>query len=59
MEVKIKQLDKIFYDPKQGYSNVKQLFEQSKKHNLKLKYTDVKKWYDEQPVNQLSPSTST
>ena len=49
----MEQLEKIFYDPKQGYSNARELFQKANQKGLKLNYDEVKKWYEEQPVNQI------
>ena len=46
-------LESIFYNPKEGYLNVQELFKKAKEKKLNVKYKDVKQWYDEQPVNQL------
>ena len=53
MELQIEQLEEIFFDPKQGYSNARELFQKAKKSGLKLNYDEVKKWYEAQPVNQI------
>lgn len=47
------QLQKIFYDPTTGFIGLMQLYTKSKELGLGLSYKDVKKWYDEQPVNQI------
>ena len=49
----MEQLEEIFFDPKQGYSNARELFQKAKKSGLKLNYGEVKKWFEAQPVNQI------
>ena len=40
----MEQLEEIFYDPKQGYSNARELFQKAKQSRSKLEYDEVKKW---------------
>jgi hypothetical protein len=49
----MEELAKIYYDPKTGFVNAKTLYQKAKETGLKIKYNDVKKWYDEQAVNQI------
>ena len=46
-------LHNLFYDPENGYVNVKSLYEKTKDTNNYYTYNDVKNWYNDQPVNQV------
>ena len=54
----MKELERIYYNPKTGFTNAKDLYQKAKESGLKVKYKDVKKWYDEQPVNQVFKKVS-
>ena len=46
-------LHNLFYDPENGYINVKSLYEKTKDSKNYYTYNDVKNWYNDQPVNQV------
>lgn len=46
-------LKQLFYDPKSGFVSVGRLFKKARDKALNLTYEDVKKFYDDQPVNQV------
>lgn len=46
-------LDKIFYDPKNGFINMRDLYLQQKANGLKYTMEQVKKYYNDQEVNQI------
>ena len=52
------EIEKIYYNPKTGFTYSKDLYKKAKESGLKVKYKDVKKWYDEQPVNQVFKTAS-
>ena len=46
-------LAKLYNDPKTGYVGLEELYRKSKQKGLPYTYREVKKWYNEQPVNQI------
>ena len=48
-----KLLGKIYYDPKEGFMGVNNLFKKAKAKDKTVKLVDVKKWLKKQAVSQV------
>lgn len=48
-----KELEKIYYDPTIGFSNLNDFIKKVEGKGLGYSQTDIKKWYKAQPVNQV------
>ena len=46
-------LTKLFYDPKEGLTNVQDLYKRSREKGNKYTMKQVNEWYFNQPVNQI------
>lgn len=49
----MEELKKIFYNPQTGYRNLNNLWTTTKENNLNLTFKQVKKFYNDQVVNQV------
>jgi hypothetical protein len=49
----MEQLKELFYNPKTGYTGLKELQRKSEDAKIKLTNAQIKKWYFDQPVNQI------
>ncbi len=50
-------IKKIYYDPKQGFTNVNLLYNKLKELGYNFTLSEVKKWYNSQAVNQIYKET--
>ena len=46
-------LSQLFYNPKEGLSNVQELYKRSREKGHKYTLKQVREWYKDQPVNQI------
>ena len=46
-------LSQLFYNPKEGLSNVQELYKRSREKGYKYTLKQVREWYNDQPVNQI------
>ena len=48
-----KELFELFYDPEKGLVSTLKLYQKAKENNIPVSHADVKKFYDNQAVNQI------
>ena len=49
----MEELAKLYYNPTTGFVNLNILYELAQKHKINLSQKQIKKWYDDQQVNQI------